>query len=147
MGAIAAVNSCGDVVAEDGRFIAGLVEMDDEFGGFGPPTSTLTPEPVYPKLGHGVQMEKMNTTLAVVACDAALSHEDTCRLAVMARAGFAVDGDEDEGIRRQHGAYPLQRIGTVEQTAAATLFLLSDEAGFINGAALPMEGGATVGKW
>ena len=65
----------------------------------------------------------------------------------MARAGFAVDGDEDEGIRRQHGAYPLQRIGTVEQTAAATLFLLSDEAGFINGAALPMEGGATVGKW
>lgn len=65
----------------------------------------------------------------------------------MARAGFAVDGDEDEGIRRQHGAYPLQRIGTVEQAAAATLFLLSEEAGFINGAALPMEGGATVGKW
>lgn len=89
IGAIAAVNSCGDVVAEDGRFIAGLLEMDDEFGGFGPPTSPLTPDPVYPKLGHGVQMGKMNTTLAVVACDAALSHEDTCRLAVMSRAGFA----------------------------------------------------------
>lgn len=65
----------------------------------------------------------------------------------MARAGFAVDGDEDEGIRRQHEAYPLQRIGTLEQAAAATLFLCSEEAGFINGAALPMEGGATVGKW
>lgn len=65
----------------------------------------------------------------------------------MARAGFAIDGDEEAGIREQHGAYPLKRIGTVEQAAAATLFLASAEAGFINGAALPMEGGATVGKW
>ncbi len=65
----------------------------------------------------------------------------------MARAGFAIEGDEDEGIRRQHGAYPLQRIGTLEQAAAAILFLAGPEAGFINGAALPMEGGATVGKW
>ena len=65
----------------------------------------------------------------------------------MARAGFAVDGDEDEGMRRQRMAYPLQRIGTVEQTAAAILFLASDKAGFINGVALPMEGGATQGKW
>lgn len=65
----------------------------------------------------------------------------------MSRAGFAVNGDEAEGIRRQHDAYPLKRIGTLEQAAAATLFLASDEAGFINGVALPMEGGATVGKW
>jgi NAD(P)-dependent dehydrogenase (short-subunit alcohol dehydrogenase family) len=65
----------------------------------------------------------------------------------MARAGFAIDGDEDAGMRGQHDAYPLKRIGTVEQAAAATLFLASDEAGFINGVSLPMEGGATVGKW
>jgi len=65
----------------------------------------------------------------------------------MARAGFAINGDEEEGIRRQHEAYPLQRIGTLEEAAAATLFLASNDAGFINGAALPMEGGATVGKW
>jgi len=65
----------------------------------------------------------------------------------MARAGFAVDGDEDEGIRRQHDAYPLRRIGTLEETAEAILFLAGPGAGFISGAALPMEGGATVGKW
>ena len=65
----------------------------------------------------------------------------------MTRMGFAVNGDEDEGIRRQHDAYPLKRIGLLEEAAAATLFLASEEAGFINGAALPMEGGATVGKW
>lgn len=65
----------------------------------------------------------------------------------MTRVGFAVDGDQAEGIRRQHNAYPLKRIGTLDEVAAATLFLASVEAGFINGAALPMEGGATVGKW
>ena len=65
----------------------------------------------------------------------------------MTRSGFAVNGDQDEGIRRQHDAYPLKRIGLLEEAAAATLFLASEEAGFINGAALPMEGGATVGKW
>ena len=65
----------------------------------------------------------------------------------MTRVGFAVNGDQDEGIRRQHSAYPLKRIGLLEEAAAATLFLASNEAGFINGAALPMEGGATVGKW
>jgi NAD(P)-dependent dehydrogenase (short-subunit alcohol dehydrogenase family) len=65
----------------------------------------------------------------------------------MTRAGFAVDGDEQEGIRRQHDAYPLKRIGTLEEAAAATLFLASSDAGFINGVALPMEGGATIGKW
>jgi meso-butanediol dehydrogenase / (S,S)-butanediol dehydrogenase / diacetyl reductase len=65
----------------------------------------------------------------------------------MTRVGFAVDGDQDEGIRRQHDAYPLQRIGTTEQVAAATMFLASSDADFMSGSALPMEGGATVGKW
>lgn len=65
----------------------------------------------------------------------------------MSRAGFAIDGDADAGIRRQHGAYPLGRIGTLEQTAQSVLFLASPAAGFISGAAVPMDGGATVGKW
>ena len=65
----------------------------------------------------------------------------------MARAAFALDGDEDAGILAQNDAYPTGAIGTVEQCAEATLFLASSDAAFINGAALPMEGGATVGKW
>ncbi len=65
----------------------------------------------------------------------------------MSRAGFAIDGDEDAGIRAQQMAYPLQRTGTLEESSAAILFLASAQAGFINGAALPLEGGATVGKW
>ena len=63
----------------------------------------------------------------------------------MARAGFAIDGDEDAGIQRQRDQYPVKRIGTPEEVASAILYLASDDAGFINAAALPMEGGATAG--
>ena len=65
----------------------------------------------------------------------------------MSRAGFAIDGDEDAGMRQQRQSYPLQTIGTTDQAAQAVLYLASEAAGFINGAALPMEGGATAGKW
>ncbi|MFT5114049.1 MAG: meso-butanediol dehydrogenase/(S,S)-butanediol dehydrogenase/diacetyl reductase [Parasphingorhabdus sp.] len=65
----------------------------------------------------------------------------------MTRTGFAIDGDEDEGIRQQNNAYPLGRIGTTAQIAAAVLYLASSDADFISGIALPIEGGATVGKW
>lgn len=37
----------------------------------------------------------------------------------MTRSGFAVEGDADEAIRRQHLAYPLNRIRTLEEAAAA----------------------------
>ncbi len=63
----------------------------------------------------------------------------------MARAGFAIDGDEEAGIERQREQYPVKRIGTAEEVATAILYLASEDAGFINAVALPMEGGATAG--
>lgn len=63
----------------------------------------------------------------------------------MARAGFALEGDVEEGLRRQMEQYPVGRIGTPEEVATAILYLASEDAGFINGVALPMEGGATAG--
>ena len=41
--------------------------------------------------------------------------------------------------------YPLGRFGRPEEIAAAILFLASDEAGFITGVALPVDGGYTAG--
>jgi 3-oxoacyl-[acyl-carrier protein] reductase len=40
---------------------------------------------------------------------------------------------------------PLGRLGTPEDVAHAYLFLASEEAGFINGAVLPVDGGLVVG--
>jgi NAD(P)-dependent dehydrogenase (short-subunit alcohol dehydrogenase family) len=42
-------------------------------------------------------------------------------------------------------AHPAGRVGTVEEVAAAALWLCSSEASFINGAMLPVDGGATLG--
>ncbi|MDR0601008.1 MAG: SDR family oxidoreductase [Treponema sp.] len=42
------------------------------------------------------------------------------------------------------GEVPLGRLASAEDVAAAALFLASDEAAFINGAALPVDGGTTA---
>jgi meso-butanediol dehydrogenase/(S,S)-butanediol dehydrogenase/diacetyl reductase len=42
-------------------------------------------------------------------------------------------------------AHPMGRIGRAEEVAAAILFLASDEASFITGVALPVDGGIWAG--
>jgi meso-butanediol dehydrogenase / (S,S)-butanediol dehydrogenase / diacetyl reductase len=42
--------------------------------------------------------------------------------------------------------YPLGRIGEPEDVAGAALFLASDEAAWISGAILPVDGGLTAGN-
>jgi NAD(P)-dependent dehydrogenase (short-subunit alcohol dehydrogenase family) len=39
---------------------------------------------------------------------------------------------------------PLRRIGTVQDVADAALFLASDEAAYVSGVCLPIDGGRTV---
>jgi NAD(P)-dependent dehydrogenase (short-subunit alcohol dehydrogenase family) len=51
---------------------------------------------------------------------------------------------EDLVRRRAAGSVPLGRTGRPEEIANAALFLLSDEASFITGAALPVDGGVTA---
>jgi NAD(P)-dependent dehydrogenase (short-subunit alcohol dehydrogenase family) len=41
--------------------------------------------------------------------------------------------------------YPLRRFGHVDEIAAAILYLASDEAAFVTGVALPVDGGFTAG--
>jgi len=52
--------------------------------------------------------------------------------------------DKEELVRRRGGQNPLGRTGTAEEVANAALFLLSDEASFITGAILPVDGGSTA---
>jgi len=64
----------------------------------------------------------------------------------MARAGFAIDGDQEKGMQHQRQSYPLQRVATASEIAASILYLSSEDARFITGESLVIDGGATVGK-
>jgi NAD(P)-dependent dehydrogenase (short-subunit alcohol dehydrogenase family) len=51
----------------------------------------------------------------------------------------------DELVARYTAATPAGRLGQVSEVAAAVAFLAGDEAGFITGAVLPVDGGLGMG--
>jgi len=53
---------------------------------------------------------------------------------------------DPELVRRLNASHPLGRVADPAEIAAAILFLASDEASFITGAVLPVDGGYTAGK-
>jgi NAD(P)-dependent dehydrogenase (short-subunit alcohol dehydrogenase family) len=63
----------------------------------------------------------------------------------MARLGFAEDGEARAELTDQAEFHPMKRVATAEEVAAAILYLASPAAGFITGAALPVDGGVTAG--
>ena len=63
----------------------------------------------------------------------------------MLRQALAASGDFELNWRRTEMVIPMGRIGEPEDIAFATLFLASDEAGYVTGAILPVDGGRTAG--
>jgi NAD(P)-dependent dehydrogenase (short-subunit alcohol dehydrogenase family) len=57
------------------------------------------------------------------------------------RALFDNIGDDETARRFVH--YPMGRFGTTEELAGTVAYLASDDAGFITGAAFPLNGGIT----
>ena len=53
-------------------------------------------------------------------------------------------GDEAAVSRQLSPRYPLGRIGTAEEVAAAAVFLASDDASFVTGTDLLVDGGYTA---
>jgi 3-oxoacyl-[acyl-carrier protein] reductase len=58
----------------------------------------------------------------------------------------AMTAELPEGKRAEYlRAIPAQRYGTVEEVAAAVRWLASEQAGYINGAVIPVDGGLGMG--
>ena len=56
-----------------------------------------------------------------------------------------IDALGDERQAAIAAAVPLGRFGTPDEVAAAVRFLASDEAGYITGRSLPVDGGLGMG--
>jgi L-fucose dehydrogenase len=58
---------------------------------------------------------------------------------------FGQQKDPQEARRYIYGQHPLGRIGTIEECGRVAAFLASDEASFITGAVIHVDGGVTLG--
>jgi NAD(P)-dependent dehydrogenase (short-subunit alcohol dehydrogenase family) len=56
----------------------------------------------------------------------------------------AVEHLSPEQLELSSRSYPMPRLCAPEDVASAVLFLASDDAGFVNGTTLMVDGGATV---
>jgi NAD(P)-dependent dehydrogenase (short-subunit alcohol dehydrogenase family) len=63
----------------------------------------------------------------------------------MLRGALGSSGNFEQNWRRTSMVIPLGRIGEADDIAFATLFLASDEAKYVTGVALPVDGGRTAG--
>ncbi len=87
VGALAVVNSYGDVVDPTGRVLAGT---RDPSGNRFPGSAALLQQGAWRRRSLGVGGTPVNTTLAVVATDAALTKEDTNWLAEASQDAVAI---------------------------------------------------------
>ena len=55
--------------------------------------------------------------------------------------------DEAAARREMSSTQAIGRMGTPQEVAAAALFLVSDEASYLTGVALPVDGGWTAGMF
>jgi len=127
VGALVAVNSFGEVVDPDsGRVVAG---PRAEQGAFADTLAVLSSRPSVPPFAGDP-----NSTIGVVATDAALSKSDCCRLAVMAQAGLTrairpahtpVDGDTMFALATGAKEQPadLLRLGSLAARAVERAIL------------------------
>jgi meso-butanediol dehydrogenase / (S,S)-butanediol dehydrogenase / diacetyl reductase len=63
----------------------------------------------------------------------------------MIHAAWQQFGDVEQARKLWAGKHPLRRIATPQEVGHAILFLASEEASFITGVALPVDGGITAG--
>lgn len=79
----------------------------------------------------------------VIAMTRALAADLAPDIRVNCVAPGMIDTPMADGHRASVGNYALKRLGTAEEVARALLYLSSDEAAYVTGITLPVDGGRT----
>ena len=62
----------------------------------------------------------------------------------MLRWGASQEQDPEAALERYSSEQPIGRLATPDECAYVALWLVSDEASFITGVAMPVDGGLTA---
>lgn len=97
---------------------------------------------------HGIMYSAIKAAVAASTRSAAAEFgPDNIRVCAIAPGSTRTDGAnlviDEEGWERRRKRVPLQRLGTPEDIAHAAVFLASDEAGWISGDMLLVDGAMT----
>ena len=65
-------------------------------------------------------------------------------LTPLTEAQLAAAPDRSEALREMASVYPIGHIGTADDAAAAICYLASEDAGFVTGTILSIDGGLTA---
>lgn len=92
-------------------------------------------------------MVNLTRTLALDHAHEGIRANSVCPGSVdtdMIRSAWQATGDPAAAADAWASKHPLGRIATAEEVASVILFLASDQAGFVTGTALPVDGGITA---
>ncbi len=103
-------------------------------------------DPLYNATKHGVM--GLTKSLALAYADQRVRVNAVCPGPIdtpMVWGGLEAGGDRDAYARRVVASCPTPRLASPEEVARAALFLISDEASFITGVGLAVDGGKAAG--
>ncbi len=118
-----------------------IVNMSSNGGLIGRPA-----DPLYVATKHGVM--GLTKSLALAYADKRVRVNAVCPGPIdtpMIWQGLPADADREEYIRRLVAACPTPRMAAPEEVANAALFLASDEASFVSGVGLAVDGAKAAG--
>jgi NAD(P)-dependent dehydrogenase (short-subunit alcohol dehydrogenase family) len=118
-----------------------IVNMSSNGGLIGRPA-----DPLYVATKHGVM--GLTKSLALAYANQRVRVNALCPGPIdtpMIWQGMAPDTDREEFIRRAVAACPTPRMAAPEEVARAALFLASDEASFVSGVGLAVDGAKAAG--
>jgi NAD(P)-dependent dehydrogenase (short-subunit alcohol dehydrogenase family) len=78
-------------------------------------------------------------------CPGSVSETRMGRVVIEQKIALGYGGSPEEVVRRGTEAFPLRRLGTVDDVVSAVMFLISENSNWITGESINIDGGSLAG--